>query len=397
METALSWLQPEQEERLKRLLGSCEAANKSKVALLHKKMGRKVVGVFNDYVPEEVIFAAGMIPWRMTGSWTAEVGGAALYRPHGLDQCATHILASLLDGEIDFLDCAVLSGLDDDQRRLYDVWLHLGKTPLFTHYLYIPRKQSQFCIAEFRRGIARLVAKLEELTGSSISDESLRYAIEVYNKWRACLMELYELRKRDVPPLSGSEFLALTCASFVMPKDEFVKELEGLLDYLKERRSPLISKTRPRVLVSSEDLDLPDYLKVIEDRGCLVAMDDLNTGSRYIWQKVDTSLEPLHALAQRYLCRPGCPRMLDWDPYIDQVIRWVKCFAIDGVLNFPATWSYWREIMTPYFEKRLRDFGIRIMSFEREYYLADVGRLQTRVDGFIEVLTEEPVEGGGGA
>ncbi len=373
------------EEKLKQLLVANDEQNRIRAALEWKRRGKKIIGVMGDYVPEEVIFAAGMLPWRITGSWRADVSQATVYRPFNTDSYITHVAESLLAGELDFLDGMVATHLDDDQRRLWDLWIHLGKTPQFVNYLYIPRKTSELCIREFREGIARLVRKLEELAGVKVSKESLSQAIEVYNKWRIHLMELYELRKRDVPPLSGSEFLGLTTASFVMPKDEFDRELGTLLSYLKDRRASL-PRVRPRLLVSSEDLDLPLYLKLIEDTGSLVAMDDLNTGSRYCWQTVDTDSEPLYALARRYLTRPTCPRMFDWDKYIDQLIQWVREFNIHGVLNFPAMYAYWREMLVPYLHDRLEEAGIPVISLHREYHLTNIGQLQTRVGAFLEVV-----------
>ncbi len=381
----MSKIETDMEARLKQLLERGSDQNKSRVALDLKKKGMRVIGVFNDYVPEELFLAAGILPWRITGSHKANITKAAVLRPPNVNQVVTHIIQSAMDGELDFLDGVVLTHLDDDQRRLWDSWLHMGKTPDFAHYLYVPRKTAPIFIKAFRSGLARLVAKLEMWVGDIISEESLRQAIEVYNKWRAYLMSLYELRKRDLPPLSGSEFLALITASFTMPKDEFTQELECLLDYIKERKAA-VSKVRPRLLISSEDLDLPEYLKLIEDQGCLVAMDDLNTGSRYIWQEVDNTEEPLYALAQRYLTRPACPRMYDWDNYIEQLIRWVKGFNIDGVLNLPLMWSMWRDDITPYLEERLREAGIPVMTFYCQYHFADIGQLQTRIGGFLESL-----------
>jgi benzoyl-CoA reductase subunit C len=381
----MSQIDADAEVRLRRLLEMGSDEKKFEVALELKKQGRRVVGVFNDYIPEELLLAAGILPWRITGSHKANIAKATILRPPNVNLVVTHIIQSAMDGELDFLDGVVFTHLDDDQRRLWDCWLHMGKTPEFTHYLYIPRRTVPICIEAFRSGMARLVAKLEMWIGDIISEESLHHAIEIYNKWRACLRRLYELRKKDFPPLSGSEFLALTTASFTMPKDAFTQELESLFNYLKERKAA-VKKIRPRLLVSSEDLDLPDYLKLVEDQGCLVSMDDLNTGSRYIWHEVDAGTDLLYALAKRYLTRPPCPRMFDWDGYIDHLIQLVRDFDIDGVLNLPLMWSMWRDDITPYLQQRLREAGIPVMTFYCEYHLADVGRLQTQIGGFLESL-----------
>ncbi|MFC2017660.1 2-hydroxyacyl-CoA dehydratase [Chloroflexota bacterium] len=271
------------EEQLKVWRKATSEDNRFRVARELKKQGRKVIGVISDYVPEEAIYAAGMLPWRIMGTWREDAAQATLHRPVNAEVYTTHVLESLLAGELDFLDGIVVPHLDDDQRRLWDVCVHLDMMPLI-HYLYIPRKESEFCLTEFAEGIRRLVGELEKLGTVKVSEESLRQAIDVYNKWRRCLMEIYELRKREVPPLSGSEVLGITTASFTMLKEELTQQVEVVFDQLKKRKTSL-SQVRPRILVSSENLDDPAYLELVEDAGCLVAMDDLDTGSRYIWQQ----------------------------------------------------------------------------------------------------------------
>ena len=372
------------EEQLKVWRKATSEGNRFRVARELKKQGRKVIGVVSDYVPEEAIYAAGMLPWRIIGAWREDVAQATLHRPVNAEVYATHVLESLLAGELDFLDGIVIPHLDDDQRRLWDVCVHLDMMPLI-HYLYIPRKESEYCLTEFAGGIRRLVGELEQLGAVKVSQESLRQAIGVYNKWRRCLMAIYELRKREVPPLSGSEVLSITTASFTMLKEEFTQQVEAVFGQLKKRKTSL-SRVRPRILVSSENLDDPAYLELVEDAGCLVAMDDLDTGSRYIWQEVDTSMDPFYGLAKRYLSRPTGPQMFDWDKQANQVMQWVKEFKIDGVLNFPTMNSYWREMFTPYFHSALSKAGTPMMTFSREYQLANVGQLRTRIEAFLETL-----------
>jgi benzoyl-CoA reductase/2-hydroxyglutaryl-CoA dehydratase subunit BcrC/BadD/HgdB len=260
------------EEELRVLFETIDERRRYDAAHEWKKQGKKVIGFISDYVPEELIFAAGMFPYRIIGSWNADVSKAIFYRPTNTDLYSIHVLQSLLEGKLDFLDGIIIPHLDDDQRRLWDVWSHLKKASLI-YYLYIPRKESDFCIMEFRNGLVRLKENLEELGAKKISDESIESSIVVYNRWRKIMMDLLELRKREVPPLSGSEFLALTVSSFVMPKDMFTERIESILDPLKKRIAP-VSKNRPRLLVSSEDLDNPAYLELVENCGCLVSMDD---------------------------------------------------------------------------------------------------------------------------
>jgi benzoyl-CoA reductase subunit C len=123
-------------------------------------------------------------------------------------------------------------------------------------------------------------------------------------------------------------------------------------------------------------------------------MDDLDTGSRYFWGLVDTSLEPLYALAKRYISHLACPRMFFWDRQVEQVIEWVKEYRIDGVINYPQIYSYPRHYNDPYFREKLTEAGIPVTTIFRDYYLVNVGQLRTRIGAFIETLNSAKQEEG---
>lgn len=372
------------EERLKKLTQANQEGNRPRWPLERRKQGKKVIGLFCAYVPEEIISAAGMLPFRVSGVWREDVSRARVYRPVNSCLYCTHVLEGLLSGELDFLDGVVATDWDDDTRRLADVCLHVEKPP-FVYLLHVPRQDSELAYRFFASHLAQLAKALEELGGKNISQDSLLKAIETQNRTRELLMELYELRKGETPPLSGSEMLGLTTAATVMPKEEFNRELESLWDYIRGRKAPL-KKVRPRLLVASDRLDNPAYLKLIEDLGALVAMDDLDTGSRYLYQKVAPDRDPFYALARRYVSRPPCPRMYFWDRQVEQVIKWVKDFHIDGVIHLPQMYSYNRTCSVPYFTDRLTEAGVPLTTILREYHLTNVGQLRTRIEAFIEML-----------
>jgi benzoyl-CoA reductase subunit C len=372
------------EDKFKKLVNAGNKENRTKWANDWQKQGKKVIGVLDSLVPEEVIYAAGMLPWRIQGTWQADVSRAMTYRlPQG-NTFLNHVLQSLLEGELDFLDGMACSNRDEDFVRFWDYWNYLSKTSL-VHLVEVPMLDSELTRQRFSAKIGEFIDVIEKFGKVKISDSSLRDAIAVYDQGRALLRRVYELRKREEPPLSGSEALAITTAAMVMPRDEFNKELEELLPYLEKRKAK-VSHTKPRLLLSSDLLDNPAYIELVEQAGCLVAMDDMDTGSRYFWEVVnDSSEDPARALAKRYL-KDGSPRMLDWRSQIEQLVRWAKEFKIDGVLELPDAYDYTRGFRRLVLEQQLKEADIPLMSFERDYYLSNVGQLKTRIGAFLEIL-----------
>jgi benzoyl-CoA reductase/2-hydroxyglutaryl-CoA dehydratase subunit BcrC/BadD/HgdB len=372
------------EDKLKALLSASNKENRTKWAKEWQKKGKKVIGVTDSLIPEEVIYAAGMLPWRIHGTEKADVTRAMTYQQPQANTFISYVMEAFLDGELDWLDGVVCSNRDEEFLRLWDFLVYLDKMPLI-HLIDIPITDLEITRKRFVSQIRDFIGALEKLGKVKVSNSSLRDAIDSYNKGRALLRKVYDLRKREVPPLSGGEALAITTAAMVMPRDEFNKALEELLPYLEKRKAK-VSHTKPRLLLSSDLLDNPAYVDMVEETGCLVAMDDLDNGSRYFWEMVDSSIkDPAYALAMRYL-KNKSPRMLDWYSQPELVVKWTRDFDIDGVLDLPDVHDYPRGIRKIFFERRLENASIPEMSFDRDYHLANVAQLKTRIGAFLETL-----------
>lgn len=372
------------EDKLKRLIEGNSEANRTKWPMEWKKQGRKVIGLMSGYVPEEVVHAAGMLPWRITGTWQDNINHARVYRSESSCSYCNHVLESFLAGELDFLDGVVIGDIDQDLLRLWDLLVALDAKP-FCRAIHVPFVQSELNYRFFGDEIRRLVTGLEEFGGVRITDDSLRSSIATYSRTRTLLARVYELRKKKIPPLSGAELLGITTAAAVMPKERFNEELEVLLPHLEMRETHL-GQVHPRVLVTADMLDDPRYLNLVEE-GCIVAMDDMDTGSRSFMYEVDTSLEdPAYALAKAYMVRHGAARMDSWPRQAGQIIGWVKDYGIDGVLALPLAWCYPQKFRWPFLAKKLEEAGIPSVSLDREYHLSNIGQLKTRIGAFIEML-----------
>ncbi|MFC1820555.1 2-hydroxyacyl-CoA dehydratase, partial [Thermodesulfobacteriota bacterium] len=226
------------EDRLKRLIEGNSEANRTKWALEWQKKGKKVIGIMDSYTPEEVISAAGMLPWRITGTWQGNVSKAIVYRSESSCGYCNHVLESYLNSDFDFMDGIIATDLDQDLLRMWEVMESLGRIPYY-YAMHVPYVDSELNYRFMEEEIGRLISSLEDFGGVKITKESLRSSIDVYNKMRSLLSRVYELRKREIPPLSGAELLGITTTARVMPKDEFNNELEALLPYLEKRETNL--------------------------------------------------------------------------------------------------------------------------------------------------------------
>ncbi len=373
------------EHELKSMVELAQSPNCGKYARDWKQSGGKIWGVLDSYVPEEVLIAAGFLPWRIRGSRTAFPGLAVQYRTANCSPYYNHVIQSVLEGELDFLDGIAATNWEQDGSRAYGLLEYWGR-PGSGYILDVPRVKRERNLAYFASEIEKFISAVENFSGRKITESSLRQAAQQVNTVRSLLMRLYSLRKREQVPVSGAECLNICLASMTMAREEFIPKMESLLPYL-ETRPTSGNSARPRLLLVSDFLDDAAFLDLIEEVGAVVAMDDLDTASRYFWGAVDTeSSDITTAIAKRYLNRVPCPRMDFYKEEIDQVIGWTADFKVDGVLLLYMPWSFSRQFRIPFWTGRMKEARIPFAAFEREYCLFHAGQLKTRVEAFVEAL-----------
>lgn len=373
------------EDKFQTLIHSNDPENRNKWALEWKEQGHKVIGLLDIYVPEEIISAAGLLPWRITGTWDAAVPRAAVHRPSMTCRYCTHVLESFMNGDLDFVDGLVTTQIDDDFKRLYDVLNYIDK-PGFLHIMYLPHTTSKTTLDMWKKSVNSFKEAIETYSGNKIDPDELQRQVLIYNKMRALLREVYELRKREVPALTGAEALGLTSAARIMPRELFNEQLEQLIPYLNERKIEK-SDGKPRIFMGGEWLDHPGYVRLVENAGATVVMDEFDTGSQYFWDIVyDTSDDLLGALAKRYMMRPGLSRMAQWEMQANRNLAWMNEFNADGVVELRSLYSLPLDYRYLFMRKIYDNNNIFYLSLNREYHLSGQGMLQTRIEAFLEMV-----------
>ena len=352
-----------------------------------KKQGGKIVGYFCSTVPEELITSAGLVPIRMRASGSTSTEMSDAYFSSINCSFARHCFNQALIGEFKFLDGVVCVNSCDHVRRIYDNWKRFVPDTKFVEVMSLPRKTEPAQVAWYRDETNLLRGKLEQRFGVKITDKTLWKAIKLHNETRRLQKKLYELRKQERPPITGAETLAVMVAGTAMPKEQYNKMLQELLDELSQTKGP--GSHRARLLIVGGILDDPAYVKVIENQGGLVVADSLCFGTRIMWVQVDESLsDPAEALAKYYVAdRPSCPRFYgEHDNRAKYVINMCREFKCDGViaerLMFCDPWAVEHYMLG----QDLKAAGIPMLKLDREYVTGGVGQLRTRVQAFLETL-----------
>ncbi len=350
--------------------------------------GGKAAGYFCSTVPEELLAAAGYLPFRMrgTGSDSTELSDAFFSSIN----CSfpRHVFNQALRGAYDFLDALICINSCDHVRRIYDNWIRNVQATRFSTVMSLPRKVGERQVAWYYDEINLLRKQLEEHLGIEITDDAIRRAIHLQNEIRGLQRRLYEFRKRERPPITGAETLAVMVAGTCLPREMYKELLGELLEDLEEAEGG--GDYRARIMILGSELDDPEFVRIIEEQGGLVVTDSTCYGTRLMWVPVDESEEdPVRALARFYVqSRPACPRMYGNQPErIAFTRKMAEEFRVDGIigerLQFCDNWLV-EHYMTKY---DLREHGeIPFLQLDREYILSGKGQIKTRVQAFLETI-----------
>jgi benzoyl-CoA reductase/2-hydroxyglutaryl-CoA dehydratase subunit BcrC/BadD/HgdB len=347
-----------------------------------KQQGRKVVGFFCSYIPEEIIYAADILPYRIRPTGCTQTKEADVYMSNVNCTFAKGCLDYGLKGEFSFLDGIVSMNSCDHIRRVYDIW-RLKKPFPFMHFLSVPHSNHERAIEWYKDELALFKDAIEKHFGVSVTPAKLEKAIEVYNRTRKLIKKLSEVMREDFPPITGMEYLNIILASFVIPKERYNQLLEGLLEEIEARKAA--SDFRVRLMLIGSAFDQLEFVKIIEDSNGLVVTDTLCFGSRFYDDIFEGDSNLIRALAKFYLNKESCPRMTESvGERLDVIEEKIREFKIDGVIyqriRYCNLWGG-EAFLTA---KKLEELGIPFINLEREYYPTALGTLKTRIEAFIE-------------
>lgn len=359
------------------------AQNPSQVAEQWQADGKKIVGYRCIYVPEEIITAAGMLPFPLYGT-PEPVRLADSYFQACTCEMVRNLFDLALDGKFASLDLLALANTCDVVRRLCDIWgKYIENIPVYM--LNNPQRLVQegnrdYYLEELRR----FRAVIETVAGETLTDEALGAAIHLHNETRSLLKEIYSLRRADPPPITGEEAWAISTAATILPKERANRLLREALEEIKQRE--VEANDGPRIMVTGSILDHPALIEMIEEEGGVVVADDLCNTTRYFWHRVDEEGDPMAALYRYHNGRPLCACMHPTEVRRDYLCELADEFDVEAVIYFNLKYCHPFLYEAPLFKNVLERRDILTNVLEIGHDLSGHGQLRTRIQAFIEML-----------
>lgn len=367
------------------------AASPAKQLKAYKAEGKKAIGVLPYYAPEELVYAAGMVPFGIWGSNTKTISKSKEYCATFYCTIAQLALEMLLDGTMDELDGIITPTICDTLRPMSQNFrvsmAKMKKMP--TIFLAHPQyRKPQFGVTFCYRQYTHVKEELEKICGHEISNDAVLNANKVYNESRAARREFVKLAGQHADVVSAVNRSAVLKASFFMLKDEYTEKLVALNNELKAL--PVCDWKGPKVVTSGIICDNPTLLKIFDDNKVAIVADDVAHESRSFRYDVPENKDGVMALALQFASMDE--DILLYDEESDHnnrgeaVAKLVKDNGADGLVLFMQQFCDPEEMEYPYLKIALDSHKIPHIKLGVDQQMRDFGQAATAIQAFAEAI-----------
>jgi len=362
-----------------------------------KAEGKKIIGYPCMYVPLEIITALDLAPYRTYGDIREPVTEADRALPTAFCPIMRTCLDCALKAKDDFLDGMVAIHSCDPQDKTTRIWESYVRYPYF-HLIDMPGTLRTESLEYFKGQLNDFKKTLESFAGKELSSDKLKAAIELHNRQRALVRELYKLTKPDSPLISGTEMLQVIKALMSLPAAEGNELLGQVISEVRERTGGP-EKKPARLLIWSSTVDDVDIMQLFE-AGANVVMDESCGGIRAYRADVKLTDDPLDGLTHYYLEEITCARTFreavfgeakkDYMADLDSRFGYLKGFTrewnVNGVILFLVRYCDPFAFEMTDLKEYFNHLGVPSTYIEYDYTQGSLAPLRTRVEAFLETI-----------
>ncbi len=350
---------------------------------------RRIIGSTLTDVPDELIYAAGFLPFTILGT-NKPILKANVHLPDNACSQARSDLELVLTYQEDFFDGYILPQVDDTSQHLSDIWRRNVRWDYFETFL-LPRQVDR----PSARGwlldeTLRLKGSLESFAGKGISEERLWKSIGIYNKNRQHLRRLYEMKRRYPAFISNRQLFDLIKSSMWWPKEEHNRLLEEFISSIEEADLRDVKGGGIGVVLSGIVWEPPEIMDILDESGLNVVGDDLCVGWRYIDPDIQVNGNPLNVIVDRHFKKgPFTPIYDKGDRIFENLLDLVTRNRAEGVIYLHIKFNESQDFDLPDLVHNMEKEGVPILVVETEYQTTHVVGLRTRIQAFGESLARK--------
>ncbi|MDK4509416.1 2-hydroxyacyl-CoA dehydratase subunit D [Fusobacterium necrophorum] len=349
--------------------------------------GKKAVGIFPYYAPEEIVCAAGVVPFGVWGG-QGPIERAKEYFPTFYYSMALRCLEMALDGTLDGLSASMVTTLDDTLRPFSQNYkVSAGRKIPMIFLNHGQHRKEDFGKQYNARIFKKAKEELEKICDVKVTDENLKKAFEIYNENRSEKRKFIKLAATHPQTIKASDRCHVLKSSYFMLKDEHT----ALLKKLNEKLAALAEEAWDgvRVVTSGVITDNPGLLEVFDAYKVCIVADDVAHESRALKVDIDLSIEdPMLALADQFARMDEDPILYDPDIFKrpKYVVDLAKENNADGCLLFMMNFNDTEEMEYPSLKQAFDAAKIPLIKMGYDQQMVDFGQVKTQLETFNEIV-----------
>lgn len=373
----------EPREILARLQAACD--NPRAQLDYYLKQGKKVVGCFAPYTPEELIHASGMIPMGLWGGQT-DFQKVTAYLPAFACPIMQANMEFALSGVYEGLSAVIIPAICDTLRCMTQNW-RFGVPSIPMVPIVYPQNRTSpasvdYLISEFETVLTLLSAA----TGQMMNEKALCRSIEIYNEHNAAMRDFARAANDHLDVITPRARHAVFKSAFFFEKEEHTAIVRELIAALEER--PVHSWAGKKVLLTGIAFEPDEVLDILAENNLAVVGDDLaQEGRQYRADTPVTGGGGLKRLALQWNNRFGCSLIHELDkPRGKMLVQMCRETGAQGVLTGLMKFCDPEEYDLPFLENDLRQAGVPCVTVSIDQQKGSVEQLRTRVQSFAELI-----------
>lgn len=347
--------------------------------------GKRVVGCFAPYAPEELVHASGMIPMGLWGGQT-ELKLAKSYLPAFACPIMQANMEFGLRGVYEGLSAVIIPAICDTLRCMTQNWRFGVPSIPMVPIVYPQNRTSKASVDYLISEYETVLAVLSTITGQMMNEKALCETIEIYNEHNAAMREFTETANKHLDIITPTVRHAVMKSAFFFEKSEHTAIVKEITGQLKQRENYVF--TGKKVVLTGITAEPDELLAILEDHNIAVIGDDLAQEMRQY--RTDIPVKGgggLKRLALQWNARAGCSLIHQpGKPRGPLLTELCKKAGADGVINCLMKFCDPEEYDQPYLEKDLKDAGYPVLTVEIDPLNTSYEQVRTRIQTFCEVF-----------
>ncbi|MEA1960708.1 MAG: 2-hydroxyacyl-CoA dehydratase family protein [Bacillota bacterium] len=346
--------------------------------------GKKAVGCLPVYCPEEIIYAANMLPVGIWGGQTT-ISKANKYFPAFACSIMQSVMELSLNGVYDDLATVIIPSPCDTLKTVVQNWISGVPQVKCIPIVHPQMSRIEEGVIYLQTEYERVKKEMEAISGQKITNEALTKSIEIYNQYRQTMREFTEFAAVYPEVISPVVRHAVIKSAFFMDKAEHMAMVKELIAELG--KLPVKEWNGSKLILTGIMFEPANLIEIIEENRAAIVADDLAHESRLFRTDVPEGNDPMERLARQWQHMKGCS--LVYDPKKNRgqmIIEQVKKTGANGVVMCMMKFCDPEEFDYPILKKEMEAAGIPMLYLEIDQQMQSVEQARTRIQSFAEMI-----------